>query len=309
MELIKPQLQKVWKWPAATNFTTGGIGTGFYLIGMLLGLPRNEQWLTALLAGQDWFLVAFWSTCFKLLGPALVGIGFIALTSEAGRPLRGINLFRHLRRSWMSRETLGFALFVFFAGLDWLFPNIALKSLAAISALFLMFCQGMIAYAARGVTAWNSKLMPLVFMTSGFASGVGLLLPVAGFYGALDLRLIWIALGSVAANLVMWLVYIRTGDEPMQSATSALREIDSLAFTVGAGVVLPLLLFILVFLLPNNPSANAVAAGFAGLGMLVGNSAMKFGIVLKAGYLRAITLKVTKKVAYSQAATAAMLQQ
>lgn len=309
MELIKPQLQKVWKWPAATNFTTGGIGTGFYLIGMFLGLPRNEQWLTALLAGQDWFLLAFWSTVFKLLGPALVGVGFIALTSEAGRPLRGINLFRHLRRSWMSRETLGFALFALFAGLDWLFPNAALKWLAAVSALFLMFCQGMIPYAARGVTAWNSKLMPLVFMASGFASGVGLLLPLAGFYGALDMRIVWIALASLAANLVVWLVYIRSGDEAFQNATEALRRIESLAFTVGAGVILPLLLFIMAMFMSSNSSANAVAVGFAGLAILVGNVAMKFGIVLQAGYLRAITLKVTKKVAYSQAATAAMLQQ
>src|SRR5574341_607336 len=131
MQLIKPQLQKVWKWPAATNFTTGGIGAGFYLVGLVLGLPRDQDWLAPFLAGQAWLLPAVWAALFKLVGPAFVGAGFIALTTEAGRPQRGINLFRHLRRSWMSRETLAFVIFAPFAALDWLMPNPIARAVAA----------------------------------------------------------------------------------------------------------------------------------------------------------------------------------
>jgi hypothetical protein len=74
MELIGPQKQKVWKLPAVINFSCGGIGTGFYLVAFALMQAPGGDWLHTLLG----------TALFKLPGPALVGLGFLALTTEAG---------------------------------------------------------------------------------------------------------------------------------------------------------------------------------------------------------------------------------
>ncbi|RME43027.1 MAG: hypothetical protein D6791_16450, partial [Chloroflexi bacterium] len=113
MELIRPIKQTVWRWPAVAQFTLGGMGTGFYLLGLLIAARSGGDM-------PESFVLA---AVFKLLGPALAALGFLALTTEAGRPSRGHNLLRHLRRSWMSRETLAGAVFIPAAFLDWLFPQ------------------------------------------------------------------------------------------------------------------------------------------------------------------------------------------
>jgi phenylacetyl-CoA:acceptor oxidoreductase 26-kDa subunit len=292
MELIPAQKQKVWKWPAATNFSLGGMGTGFYLVGLLL---------VHMTVAGSWFPALLQTAPFKLLGPALVGLGFLALTTEAGRPQRGLNLFRHLRRSWMSRETLAAALFIPLAGLDWLFPNPALSLLAAAAGLALMVCQGFILYRARGVTAWNSRWMPLFFITSGLATGSGLMLVVltlfnllfgARVYAVVPLPLV--ALGAGVLNLGIWWVYTWKSDRAFQKATSALRHPNALAFIVGVGHLLPIVLLLLTLTLIPSGAPQSATLVVAGLALMFGGVRQKFGIILEAGYLRPIVLPIPR---------------
>ncbi|MBI3914696.1 MAG: polysulfide reductase NrfD [Chloroflexi bacterium] len=292
MELIPPQKQKVWKWPAATNFTLGGIGTGLYIAAWLANAPEKSEWLSLFLAGNaNWFALAFNAALFKLLAPALVAIGVIALTSEAGRPQRGINLFRHLRRSWMSRETLAFALFAPLAGLDFLFPNPILRALAALSALALMVCQGMIVYRARGVMTWNTQLMPWFFIASGWSSGAGLYVLVSALAGQfIGDPILFFAITGAVVNLVLWLLYLQDADENFRAALRELRQAESLAQSVVIGHALPaVVLLYVVVALPEMKDALIAAAGIA---LLIGAFTQKFGIILRAGYLRAIRLAV-----------------
>lgn len=292
MELIKPQKQKVWKLPAVVNFTCGGIGTGFYLLALLVPLAKNGDWLALLQSNADWLSFAFQAALFKLLGPAFVAIGFVALTTEAGRPQRGINLFRHLRRSWMSRETLAFAIFVPFAALDWLVPNPILRAIAAFGAIFLMFCQGMIPYRARGVTAWNVSLMPIYFVTAGFATGGGLLLVVLTLFGLGTLpvmpTLVGVELIALIANLLLWALYLTRGERDFQFATQDLRDARYLLGIVVLGHALPVLLL-------AGFGSSPVVLAIAGLLALFGSAMQKWGIVIDAGYLRAIVLSAPQK--------------
>lgn len=300
MELIASQKQRVWKMPAVVNFTMGGIGTGFYLLALLVILPANGEWLQAFLAGNaGWFSIAFVAAVFKLVGVGCAGIGFIALTTEAGQPQRGINLFRHLRRSWMSRETLAFFLFAAFAGLDWLFPFVALRALAAAAAFFLMFAQGFILYRARGVITWNTPRVIFYFVTCGFMTGAGLMLIVfngVNFFVPLTSAFSFAAIGFVAAlfNLALWFIYLSSNDAAFQKATQALRTQKALLQIVGVGHVLPALLLMFAMAIGPGTLLTPLVEILAGALLIFGGARQKYGIVLEAGYLRAITLSPAK---------------
>ncbi len=292
MELIKPQKQKVWKWPAAINFTFGGLGTGMYILAWLANAPAQSEWLSLFLAGNaNWLSIAFSAGVFKLIGLILATLGFLALTTEAGRPLRGINLFRHMRRSWMSRETLAFFTFGALGGLDWLFPNATLRALAVVAALALVLCQGMIVYRARGVTAWNTPLMPWYFGASAWSSGAGLYVLVASVLGVpAPNQILFFTLVGALVNVAVWLVYLYTSNGYFRAAVRELRQTDALLLGVGVGHILPALLLAVVTFANFGLGSALVAA--SGACLVIGAFTQKFGIIMRAGYLRAILLKV-----------------
>jgi phenylacetyl-CoA:acceptor oxidoreductase subunit 2 len=286
MELVRSKKQKVWGWPGVVNFILGGMAAGFYLLSSLVTIPQSGT------------LGLPQSVGFKLLAPVLVSLGFLALTTEAGWPLRGRHLFRHLRRSWMSRETLAGVLFVLAAVLDWLFPHPILWILAAAAAMGLMISHGFIVYRVRGVTAWNVPFIPLFFLTSGFATGSGLVLLAALGKLTLGMGPVVIGLICVVLDLVVWLLYLHwSGDVAFREATEALRRPNSLIFTVGIGHLLPILLLLLLLVAPGigaRVGLERIVAALAGLAMIAGGMSQKAGIIRKAGYLRGIVLEGLK---------------
>lgn len=279
MELVQPRKQKVWGWPGVINFSLGGMAAAYYLLISLLALLRDSHSI----AQPAWL---------KLLAPALTCLGFLALTTEAGHPLRGRHLLRYLRSSWMSRETLAGAIFVLTALLDWLFPHPALWALAAAAAMGLTISHGFILYRARAVTAWNVPWMPLLFVASSLVMGGGLALLVSSSadfapeYGPAAIGLACVGLGLAA-----WILYLRQpASVAFRQATWALRRPASLLLTVGAGHLLPgLLLLVPLVAAPGTGLWRAIAA-LSGLVMIIGGASQKAGIVLKADYLRGIEL-------------------
>ncbi|RMF90417.1 MAG: hypothetical protein D6736_06770 [Nitrospinota bacterium] len=273
-ELVPPMQQQVWGWPAVLNFVWGGMGTGVYLLGLLM---------TVLGMGQPAGL--------KLLAPVLVSLGFLAVTMEAGRPLRAPHLLRHLGRSWMSREALAGLLFLPLAFLDWLFPSPVFQVPAAIAAAGLMLSQGYILYRARAVTAWNVPLMPLLFVTMSLTAGIGLMLMLTPLWGGGSRLVLWGVIG-VVLNLVLWLSYLyRSADTPFQKAIGALRQPHHLFLTVGVGYLLPLLLFLawgVSSSLNIGVTLQPLIVVIAGLAILVGGLWQKQGIIRQAGYLRGV---------------------
>ncbi len=283
MELIQPMKQKVWGWPAVTNFIFGGAAAGFYLLCLLMASLKNN------IPGESQL------DALKLLAPILSVMGFLALTAEAGRPLRGLYLFRNLHRSWMSRETLAGTIFVLAATVDCFYPHMTLRVLAAIAAMGLIISQGFMVYCARAVTAWNVPIMPLVFVTSGFVLGEGLILILASM-GKLTLGFgsIMIGLICVALDLVVWLTYLFWQyDVAFRKATKILRNLGVLTFTVGICRLFPFLLLLLLVAVPGINMGvkfwNYITA-LAGLSILIGGISQKFSIILGVNYLRGIIL-------------------
>src|SRR5207237_791870 len=99
---------------------------------------------------------------------------------EIGRPLRAVNVFVHLKRSWMSRESVAaVALFLLgaglIAGLRWrAWPT-------AVAALVFLYCQARILGAARGIPAWRAPLTVPLLVATALAEGVGLFAVVASW--------------------------------------------------------------------------------------------------------------------------------
>ena len=278
VRLIRARRQTAWRWPAVVNFTLGGMAAGFYVLSSLVAVLQD--------VGMHAESQPMW---FRLLAPVLTGLAFLSLTIEAGQPLRGRYLLCHLRRSWMSRETLAGAVFILAAALDWLFPYPALRILAVAAAIGLMISHGFIVYRSRGMTAWNVPIVPLLFVTSAFAMGSGLLLLLgrgwlAQGYGSLIVGLICVVL-----DLGVWLLYLRwSGDAAFREATKPLRHPISQIVVVGIGHLLPILLLLAALGYSARTRLGYIVAAVAGLAMVVGGMGQRAGMVLRAGYLREI---------------------
>lgn len=284
MEMIRSSKQKSWGWPAVANFALGGMATSFYLLSSLLFLLSDGATISQ-------------RATFKLVAPVLTGLGLLALVVEAGHPWRGRYLLKHLRHSWMSRESLAAAFFIPAALLDWLWPHTALWALAAVAALFFVISQAFIMYASRGVITWNvSAILPL-FLAVSFATGSGLILLTGwGTPGTATSTPAVAGLICATASLITWLTYLYGAHAPaFHTATRSLRRTGSLVVSVGLGHLLPI--SCLVLALASQPADDVNLWTFlAGGGLIVGGLRQKAGIILDAGYLRAVVLGPREQV-------------
>jgi DMSO reductase anchor subunit len=282
--VIPPAKQREWTWPAVANFVLGGAGAGFYLLSLMNML--FEQGI----------LIISQPVLFGMLAPMIMGLGFVFLTTEAGRPSRGSYLLCRLQSAWISRETLAFIFFVPAVVLDQLFPHPVFKTWAALSAVAFMIAQGYIVYSSRAVTSWNISIIPLFFVSSGFASGSGIALLLAAF-GLLPIigGLVLIALISTTINLIIWIFYLKWSNETeFQSSTEALRHtfIRFIIIILGhAFPILMLLLFQIRLYIGMEKDFSGILAIASGIAVIIGVATQKAGIVLFSGYIKKISLK------------------
>jgi len=285
---IGPSLkQSSWGRPAVVNLILGGAGAGFYLLSVLLAILDRNRFDQAQLVS------------FQLLAPAIVCCGFLALSLEAGRPMRAHHLLRNLPGSWMSIESLAGGIFIVTALINWFFSYFVFKAVAVSSALILIVSQGFMVYRAAAVTAWNVWFIPVIFVTSGFMTGCGLvLLNTQMLVGAAYLPVV-IFLICVLLNLALWLLYLYGYyNADFRRATESMRRFGSLVVTVGAGHLLPLvlILFIVVYEgFKNGFQLLAVCRVVAGLALIVGGASQKTGILLRSGYFKGIVLRPVKE--------------
>jgi len=279
--------QKVWGWPVVANFILAEAAGGFYILSFLKVKIEGT-------AGD-----ATPSVAYHLLVPAaMVCLGFICLKIKSKRSLRACDLLRSIRTSWMSREFLAGTLFVAALFLTSLFPHPVLRILGAGAALGLMLSQGFIVYSARGVPAWNVAIIPLVFLTSGFVSGGGLMFVLLD-WATTERSFAVMGIVCVAMNLVIWLLYLHWSfDREFRQATEALRRPNALIVTVGVGHFLPVCLLFLVVMRPGFGSGAglpAIATSIAALAMITGSFRQNADIILKAGYKKEIAFERTEK--------------
>jgi len=151
-----PWLQSNWDLRAAGNFVFGGAGTGLVIFAAI-----------AHAFGAAYAIPA-------LGGLALVGLGLLCVWAEIGRPLRAMNVYRHAKTSWMTREAM-VAPFLFASGLGaaWTGSG-ALTWVAAVLALGYLTCQAQMIRASKGIPAWRSPFVIPLVMLSGLCEGAGL---------------------------------------------------------------------------------------------------------------------------------------
>jgi DMSO reductase anchor subunit len=275
-ELIPATPQRLWGIPAVANFALGGLGAGFYL----------AAYLVAAGAPSPAVRLASW------LAPALVLAGFVAVATEAGRPLRGPRVLTRIGTSWMSRELWVGGAFVLLALFDRVSPSPGVRALAGLAALALVVAQGAILRAARGIPAWNVAVMPLAFVVSAAASGAGLLLLTGAVAGRAPSAVVTgLTLAVLVLALVVWLAFVRWSREPaFTRAMAPLRHGPIAIELIAIGYVAPFVLTAAALALPSWSEAMGMLAGIT---MILGQIRAKSALVLTAGMLRPVALDVS----------------
>jgi DMSO reductase anchor subunit len=275
IEMIPAQRQELWGWPAVVNFVLGGLGAGWYVVAVLAAGFERSPGVTA----------ASWAA------PVLVLAGFAAVAGEAGRPLRGPRVLTRLRTSWMSRELLAGIAFVLLVAADLAFPLRLHRAQAMVAAVLLALAQGFMVRRARGVTAWDVPLVPVLFLLSALLSGSGAQLLVDALAGRAPIpAVIGVTLLLIVVAFVVWARYLAwTSEDAYRRAVAPLREGRSAVLIDGAGYGLPLLLGLLALAAP--PVAGALTA-LAGALLVAGQAYAKARLIRAAGRLRPITLAI-----------------
>jgi phenylacetyl-CoA:acceptor oxidoreductase 26-kDa subunit len=264
---IAPWRQSAWDWRAAGNFIGGGSGSGMLLIAAPLAGPAYPA--------------------LTLLGMGLVCAGLLCVWAEIGRPWRALNVFRHARTSWMTREAL-LAPFVFAAGCGavafgaWPFPWIT-----AALALAYLYCQARMLNAGRGIPAWrHAQVVPLILIT-GCTEGAGwcvltlVLLQPSAMPGWLP----WLLAAVLIARLLLFASYrralVRTGAP--RKALAVLKDFERplIALDVAAAI--------LVIGGAQMPAAGWLMA-IAGLLAVLAGWALKLTIVVRAAFNQGFAL-------------------
>ena len=283
VELLPKKRQRIWEWPAVINLTLGGAGAGLYLLDRLLA-SFGIQWLP----NNPFFNLS-------LLAALTVGLGFLSLTIEAGKPLRGYRLFSRLLASWMSVESLAGGVFIISAIASSWSSSVYLRVLAVTAAMVLIVSQGMMLYRAVGVAAWNRKLVPFLFITSGLTTACGLLLIIIRQLPTENRFPIFIVILLAAVNLITWLVFVYGGNSNSNRGIEFLRRPSILLLIGGIGHLLPIIFLSVVFLLGDVKNSDVIPSFFyvgAGLMLIGGGACQKVGVVVAAGYFRSMRLDV-----------------
>ncbi len=259
---LSPVLQSHWDWRAAANFMAGGAGTGLLTASVLAGLFAPSIWLAVFIA-----LV-------------LVGGGLFCVWLEIGRPWRFLNVYKHGRRSWMSREAMVAIPLFGLGGAAWLLSSQVLGMMAAVFALIFLYCQGRILFAAKGIPAWRQNGIVSLIIATGLTEGVGLfavIVTLAGQYGQVLGLATPTLLLLVAARFMIWRKYRGSLGE-VGAPTETFRVLDRGHLNLSApGQIL------IAALIIASPWIAGLPA-LAGLLAFATGWAFKFTLITKAAY-------------------------
>ena len=265
--------QNVWKGLAVCNFSFGGAGAGVYfLVNSILFLNAGE--LAPIL------------NLIKISAPILVILGLLCVAAEAGSPKRGANTFKNMRSSWMSRESTVAVLFIILSILEIISPIKIqiIHIVTSIVAIILLFSQGSVIAACKGIPAWNTPLMPILFLLSGLASGGGIIfIGISILSSSLIEYPIIQAVGIILIfNLITWIGYLSWPgrSNTIRSALDATSLRVYILSTIGIGHLIPMAL-IGLFLVTQNQSILVLAGGL----ILVGVQLIRYVILIKGGIL------------------------
>ncbi|MBI5720547.1 MAG: dimethyl sulfoxide reductase anchor subunit [Burkholderiales bacterium] len=267
----QPWLQQHWDARAALNFMAGGAGSGLVVAAAVAAAP---PWLAA-------------------LGALAVAAGLLAVWAEIGRPLRALNVLRHARRSWMTREALA-AIVLLAAVAAWVStgqPSMPHAAFAALAAVAFIVCQARILNAAKGIPAWREPLLAPLILATALAEGAGaallLLAPTAAHAAAAPAAAatpsVVLGWGLVFATLLRGLLgygwHARLKVPRAQRKTFART---GMLFNLLSGLAVCFALVALASPLPAGLAAPALGA--AGALALAGGAWFKFALITRLAF-------------------------
>lgn len=268
-----PRLQQNWDWRAASNFICGGAGGGLLFAAALLSL-----------AGID-------VRALLVAGMALIGIGLTCVWLEIGRPLRAMNVYRHIKTSWMTREAL-VAPVVFALGLLALLTNsVAATVLAGFAGAAFVYSQARILNADKGIPAWRHRACRPVVFATGLAEGAGLLAVAAPWIGlgiASRTGLVAGVLLLLLVRVLAWRAYVRAL-RASGAPTGSLRALAAIDQRVVVGGALAPALLLGVGILGFPASVVAIAA--AGVLVVGAGWLLKYTLIRRAAFTQGLELK------------------
>jgi sulfite dehydrogenase (quinone) subunit SoeC len=181
-----------------TTLTGAAQGLFLVLFGVQLAVAAGLVQVQArAFAGGAWLILALGS------------VGLVAASFHLGHPWRGWRAIARWRSSWLSREVIAlpaFLLAVLAWGLSQAYGTsahgavaLAWGLLAALLALLLYLCTGMIYAVIKAIPQWATPLTPLNYTVLGLASGAVLATAWAAFLAPATLP----TLGSIALGLTL----------------------------------------------------------------------------------------------------------
>ena len=268
-----PWHQSNWDLRAAGNFVFGGAGTGLLVFAAIGHLFGAAYWVPA------------------LAGLALIGAGLLCVWAEIGRPLRAMNVYRHAKTSWMTREAM-LAPFLFACGLGAAWTESAiLVWAAAVLALGYMTCQAQMIKASRGIPAWrNPRIVPLLMLT-GLCEGASLALLIAASDAGTGNHQ-WLAallLVLTAARGLAWYAY-RSDLRREGAPTKALAALSRFAKPFAPlGHWVPMALLLIALALPSE-TVVAWLSGVSALAILGSGWMFKVVLITRAAFNQGFAL-------------------
>lgn len=268
--LAAPKPQKNWDWRAASNFIAGGAGGALLFFASISGFEPAPTRMAIL---------------FALI---LIGCGLTCVWFEIGRPLRALNVYRHIATSWMTREAF-VALAVFATGgLAWLLVQPLLALLAGIAGLAFLYSQARILAANKGIPAWRHPRSVSLMVATGLAEGAGFLACVASLSGASIS--FWHALALlilIAIRALVWKGYL-AGLTAEGAPEGALRVLNGIAPRLAVfGHVLPGLAVAAALAgMPGRPALMFAA----GILVVAGGWFLKYTLVRRAAFTQGLAV-------------------
>jgi formate-dependent nitrite reductase membrane component NrfD len=259
-------------------FYLGGLGAGLYLMSLYF------NFYAGMVVG---FLIV-------LVGKSGAHLLYL------GRPLRAWRGFVRPQSSWISRGLIAIFLFLIpaalqlasnvpaWSGLPWTSHNLALQVFVFLGAFLLMAYTGFALSSVRAIPAWNTSMMPVIFVSYSVLGGTGLGLGLISAIGNVanieteEIIVTWLLIiVAVLMGIYLWATYY-TSPAGRRSVRELVRGRASPFFLGGMvflGLVVPLAVGITSLTVSTAPSPVAIAASAC---ELIGGFSMRYSI-FKAG--------------------------
>jgi len=276
--------QRSWGWKVVLYLFLAGLGSGSFAVGAIEAFVSPQSVLTDL---------------GITVGTFLVFLGTLFLLWDLGRPTHSILALRRLKVSWISRGTWILVLFLLLGGINSVLrltgPNGAPAQLQwVLDGLGVLLAIGVAAYTGvmlalmSGRPMWNSSILPALFMTSAFSTGIGLLVALVSLPGnqtPFDAMEKWIGLDMVSIFLELLLIYFylsvnfARAPESVRMVTRGSLAGPFWLGVLGVGLLTPLGLEYLSLTGGGSPALSIVS----GLSLFTGGLVLRYIVVFAGG--------------------------